>query len=138
MKVNTFPKLCNVCGGKVEFVPLTSVYGKNFKSDRGERFCSGYCYRCKDCGALVGTHKSNPREALGLLATPHMRELRVRNHAMFDKFWKDRSQRTKYYKKLANEMGIPFEECHFAWFTEEELEKSYQIMLRWWREKYDI
>ena len=136
MKADVFPKVCNVCGGKVEYIPLTAIYGKNFVPDN-KKTCSGYCYRCKTCGASVGTHKKNPREALGILATPKMRELRNRNHQIFDKFWKDRNQRTKCYEKLAEEMNIPFEECHFAWFNEEELERSYQIMLAWWREKYD-
>lgn len=133
MKVNVFPKLCNICGGKVEYVPLQQVYGDYLKY--GEK--SGFCYHCKKCGATVGTHKANPKEAFGLLANDQMRELRQRNHAMFDRFWKNKQQRTKFYKKLAEEMGISFEECHFSWFSIEELEKSYQIMLKWWREKYD-
>lgn len=133
MKINLRPKVCNICGGKVEWVPLQKVYGRFLKY--GEK--SGYCYHCKNCGATVGTHVSDPKEAFGLLADDTMRDLRQRNHAMFDKFWRNKAERSKYYDKLAEEMGIPPEECHFSWFSVEELEKSYQIMLKWWREKYD-
>lgn len=133
MKVELHPKICNICGGKVEYTRLQNIYGSYLKY--GEK--SGFCYHCKSCDATVGTHKNSPKDALGLLADPKMRELRQRNHDMFDKFWKNRQQRSKFYNKLAEEMGIPPEECHFAWFSIEELEKSYQIMLKWWREKYD-
>ena len=133
MKINEYPKVCNICGGKVEYISLRALYGNYLKY--GEK--SGFCYHCKNCDATVGTHVEEPKKAFGLLADKKMRELRQRNHAMFDKFWKDKNQRTKFYKKLAKEMEIPLEECHFSWFSVEELEKSYQIMLNWWRNKYD-
>ena len=133
MKIDLFPKICNICGGEVEYVPLEDVYGHFLK--HGKK--SGYCYHCKKCGAKVGTHIDRPKEAYGLLANQEMADWRQRNHNMFDKFWKNREDRTKLYQKLAEEMGIPFEECHFGYFTLEELEKSYQILLKWWREKYD-
>lgn len=133
MKIDLHPKVCPICGGNVEYISVKDLYGDYLKY--GEK--SGFCYHCKKCHATVGTHKKNPKEALGILADEKMRKLRQRNHAMFDKFWKDKNQRSKFYRKLANEMGITEEDCHFAWFTIEELEKSYQIMLRWWREKYD-
>lgn len=133
MKVDLKPKICNICGGKVEYVPLTRVYGSYLKYGKK----SGFCYHCKECGAVVGTHEDRPDEAYGLLADHKMCELRQKNHTMFDKFWKNRKQRTELYEKLAKEMGIPTEECHFAYFTAEELEKSYKILVKWWREKYD-
>lgn len=133
MKINLHPKVCNICGGKVEYIQMKRLYGSYLKY--GEK--SGWCYHCKNCDATVGTHIDDPKAAFGLLADEKMRELRQRNHAMFDKFWKNKKQRSDYYNKLAEEMGISPEECHFSWFSVEELEKSYQIMLRWWREKYD-
>lgn len=133
MKVDLHPKVCPICGGKVEYIRLRALYGDYLKY--GEK--SGFCYHCKNCDATVGTHKKNPTEALGLLANKETRGLRQRNHDMFDKFWKTKKERSVYYDKLAKEMGIAPEECHFAWFSKEELEQSYQIMLRWWREKYD-
>ena len=133
MKVDVFPKTCNICGGKVEYIANYKIFGHYLKYGKK----SGYCYHCKQCGATVGTHIDRPLEAYGLLANEEMRKMRQRNHDMFDKFWKNKQQRTKMYKKLAEEMEIPEEECHFAYFSIEELEKSYQIMLKWWRDKYD-
>jgi len=133
MKIDFYPKTCNICGGDVEYVRLTKVYGRHLKY--GVK--SGYCYHCKNCGATVGTHITEPRKAYGILANQEMATLRQRNHNMFDKMWKNRKQRTKLYQKLADEMGIEFENCHFGYFNVEELEKSYQILLKWWRNKYD-
>ena len=133
MKVDTHPKICNICGGEVEFVENTKIYGNYLKYGKK----SGWCYHCKKCGAVVGTHIKNPTEALGLLANKEMADARQKAHAMFDKFWKNKKQRTEAYQKLAIEMGVPEEECHFAYFDLEQLKKSYQILLRWWREKYD-
>ena len=133
MKIDLFPKTCNICGGPVEYTTLERVYGHFLKYGKK----SGHCYHCKSCGAVVGTHVDRPLEAYGLLANQEMAVLRQRNHDMFDHFWKNRAERTKMYKKLADAMGIPFEECHFGYFNVEELEKSYQILLKWWWEKYD-
>lgn len=134
------PTVCNICGGKVEYIDIRKVYGyrTQLKYDS-----SGFCYRCKNCGALVGTHKDRPDEAMGLLANREMSEMRIKAHKMFDKFWMGtgksiRTQvRTDCYERLAEEMKIPVEECHFAYFTMEQLEQAYSILCRWWREKYD-
>lgn len=50
---------CNLCGGEVEYVSNEVVYGK--------RYGSGFCYRCKSCGAYVGTHEPRPLEPYGIL-----------------------------------------------------------------------
>lgn len=47
---------CNLCGGEVEYVSNEVVYGK--------RYGSGFCYRCKSCGAYVGTHEPRSLEIL--------------------------------------------------------------------------
>ena len=134
MIVNVFPTTCNICGGQVEYVPLTKVYGKYLKYGKK----SGYCYHCKECDAKVGTHIDRPLEAYGILANREMSELRQKNHNMFDKFWRNKTDKTVLYHKLEEEMGIPFEECHFGYFTTEQLERSYKILIKWWRAKYDI
>lgn len=133
MKINLEPKICNLCGGKVEYTRLENVYGNKM-----QYFSNGkYCYHCKKCGAVVGTHKKYPKIALGILANREMADARQTCHKIFDEFWKTKEERTSLYQKLAAEMNIPFEECHFGWFTMEELEKSRKILLKWWREKYD-
>lgn len=131
--INLEPKICNICGGKVEFIEKKALYGGKIKYKTG----SPYCYHCKQCGATVGTHKERPREAMGLLANKEMADMRQKAHSMFDKFWRSPEKRTKCYQRLAEEMGIPIEECHFAYFTLEQLEQAYTILVRWWRERYD-
>ena len=111
----------------------TSIYGCKPKYTTG----SPYAYHCTKCGAVVGTHKERPLEAMGLLANKEMADMRQKAHSMFDKFWKSQKQRTECYQRLADDMGIPFEECHFAFFTLEQLQKAYKILTKWWYEKYD-
>lgn len=127
------PKTCNICGGKVEYVALKRIFGQYLKYGSG----SGYCYHCTQCDAIVGTHKSNPLEAYGLLADSKTRKLRQENHALFDKLWRNKAERIECYNKLADEMGIPHEECHFGNFNYNQLIKANAILLKWWLEKYD-
>lgn len=127
------PKICNICGGEVELVKTTSIYGHNLKYGKK---CE-YCYHCKKCDAIVSTRKDDPTTALGILADKETAQLRQKCHDMFDKFWKNSKQRTTCYTKLAQELGIEVEDCHFAFFDKERLNSAYQILLKWWREKYD-
>lgn len=131
--IDLHPTKCNICGGHVIYTEVAKVYGK-----RNLKFkTSGYCYHCINCGALVGTHKDRPDEAMGILANKEMSEMRQKSHDLFDKLWKNRKERTAMYQKLADELGIPFEECHFAYFDKQQLEKVYSILVKLWREKYD-
>ena len=47
--IDLYPKVCNLCGGPVEYVSNAMIYGRQYGS--------GFCYRCQSCGAYVGTHK---------------------------------------------------------------------------------
>lgn len=134
MTVNLRPTVCNICGGEVEYVELTKVYGNYLKYGKK----SGYCYHCTKCGATVGTHEDRPLDAFGILADKKMCELRQKAHSLFDKLWRNHEERTKMYQKLADAMQIPVEECHFSYFSVEELEKSLIFLKKWWFEKYDI
>ena len=111
------PKVCNLCGGKVEYQKTR--------------------YVCLVCGAYVGTHKNRPKEAMGTLADERTRKKRIELHQFLDKFWRTKRGRNKAYKKLAEEMGIPFDECHFGYMNYEELEQAKQILLKWWYNRYD-
>ena len=131
--IDLHPTKCNICGGHVIYTEVAKVYGKrNLKYQT-----SGYCYYCTKCRAIVGTHKARPDEAMGLLADKETCELRQKSHDLFDKLWKNKKERTEMYQKLADELGIPFEECHFAYFTKEQLKQIYSILVKLWREKYD-
>ena len=136
MKIELYPTKCNICGSKVEYTEIAKVYGK-----RNLRYeSSGYCYHCTNpkCKAIVGTHKARPLEAMGLLADKEMSQMRQKSHDLFDKLWKTREERTEMYHKLADKLGIPFEDCHFAYFTKEQLKQVYSILVELWREKFDI
>lgn len=123
-KIDLRPKKCNLCGGDVIYTSNKIIYGKEYGN--------GKIYYCTKCHAFVGTHKHEPWKAKGILSNYRMRELRTECHEIFDKLWKNAEnpikERRKKYKWLAEEMGIPVEECHFGWFNEEELEKALRIL----------
>lgn len=123
--IDTHPTKCNICGGPVTYGSNARVYGREYGS--------GYCYLCKSCGAYVGTHKPRPREALGLLADEPMRKGKRMCHAIFDPLWqgkpKARKKRKDLYRWMAQEMGIPIEDCHFGHFDIHQLRKVYKILI---------
>ncbi len=121
--VDLHPKKCNLCGGVVEYIPNKKIYGRSYGS--------GYCYHCRECGAYVGTHVPRPREALGVLANAEMRKKKMDCHAIFDSLWKNGKQRRSRYKRLATEMQIPVEECHFGYFDLRLLDKALGILKSW-------
>lgn len=122
------PKKCNICEqNTVIFTSNSIIYGREYGS--------GKCYYCTNCGAYVGTHKPRPTEAMGILATKEMRDMKMKCHALFDSHWKNeknkKDARNNAYKKLAKDMGISVKECHFGWFDIEKLKKAYFILLGW-------
>lgn len=112
------PIFCHHCGSRVEIKHHEEVYGK---------VCSEWpwVYRCADempgveCDAMVGMHPFT-NIPLGTLATKPLREARQRAKALFEPLWineHDRIQsRARAYGWLAEQLGIPQEECHFGWF----------------------
>lgn len=127
MQINTHPTTCNLCGGKVIYTSNKIIYGREYGS--------GKCYFCTNCKAYVGTHEPRPDEAYGLLADRQMRNMKKKCHALFDQSWLNAADRRKArrasYRRLADEMEIPVEECHFGWFDMEMLNKAYQIISAW-------
>lgn len=123
LKIDLQPSVCNICGGKVIYTSNSAIYGKEYGS--------GFCYLCTECRAYVGTHKPRPKEALGILSTPEMRSARKYCHSIFDSMWKLSHERKALYQRLADDMGIPFEACHFGYFTMEQLQKAFYILSDW-------
>lgn len=121
------PKICNLCGGKVEYVPNAQIYGKSYGS--------GWCYHCCECGAYVGTHKPRPREALGILANKEMQQWKIWCHSLFDSFWRGKNKanckRNRLYARLAKDMDIEQRECHFGYFDVPKLKRAYAVMKQW-------
>lgn len=118
------PTKCNICGGHVSLI-------------KTKKYKSGYMYSCDICRAQVGTHPTEPNVAMGILADSETRKKRVEVHKLLDRFWRSQTGRTKKYSKLAQELGINEEDCHIAYMDLETLKKAEQILLKWWREKYD-
>lgn len=120
----THPTICPYCGGKVSLVKTS-------------KYPSGYMYSCDNCHAQVGTYKKEPTLAMGTLADSETRKKRLEVHKLLDRFWRSNLGRGKAYTKLANELGIEKEQCHIALMDLQTLNKAEQIILKWWREKYD-
>lgn len=118
------PTICNLCGGEVVFT-------------KSKFFKSGYMYMCLNCKAKVGTFEKDNEIALGTLADSETRKKRMEVHRLFDRFWKGSTGRANRYKKLAEEMGINEEECHFAYMQMDQLLQAEKILLKWFLEKYD-
>jgi len=120
------PTKCNICGGKVSYVPSSFIYGQ------GRSYGSGFAYWCRKCGAYVGTHKNSPRCAMGILADNEMRELRIRAHGLFDSKWSNSRERSAAYDKLAGLLGISYKHCHFSWFDKDRLREAIRILEEEW------
>jgi hypothetical protein len=118
--VELHPKICNICGGVVEYISNAKIYGK--------KYGSGYCYHCTKCGAYVGTHKTRPKEAFGILANKEMRKMKMKCHHIFDALWKTPKERKRLYKRLADRMNIRVKDCHFGYFDMEQLKRAYAII----------
>lgn len=59
-------------------------------------------------------------------------------HRWFDKLWQNHEERQELYQRLADHLEIDKEkDCHFATMSEEQLDKSINIIKKWWWEKYD-
>lgn len=122
--MNIHPTKCNICGGDVIYTTNDVIY-------HGRTYGSGYCYLCTQCGASVGTHKPRPKEALGLLADRDMKDMKMKCHDLFDGLWSNREQRLFLYEKLAANLGIPVQECHFGYFNLDMLNKAYAVLQEW-------
>ena len=59
-------------------------------------------------------------------------------HRWFDKLWRNHSERQVMYQRLANELQIDPNDCHFSTLTKEQLDIALKVVKKWWLEKYDI
>lgn len=121
------PTICNLCGGQV-------IYNKAdvYKS------VSGFVYYCTNCHAWVGTYPHDKEIAYGPLANFDTRKKRALIHDWFDALWSNHEERDALYGKLAQELGIEKENCHFAQLSDSNLDRAEMIIKKWWWEKYDI
>ena len=71
------------------------------------------------------------------LYSKKVKDKRAECHQWFDKLWTSHAGRNQLYAKLADELGIDREECHFSRMCEKDLDKSLHILKMWWKKKYD-
>lgn len=102
---------CPYCGGKVELLDSSVVYGKSY----------GWVYVCERypiCNSFVGCH-GNTSEPLGTLANRELREKRKEAHSILDSLWKGRKYftRGKAYRVMRELMNLTKSEAHIGVFT---------------------
>ncbi len=117
------PVKCPICGSHVSYGKLTD-FGL-------EPYQSGYCYHCDSCGAYVGTHKNNPKDALGVLSTGNVRRLRAICHEEMEKHYYSSTGRNRAYYSLSKALNLKKDDCHFGHMNEEQLLKALKIMKGW-------
>ena len=115
---------CPYCGAPAEFLPSSErlYHGRDY----------GPVYACLPCKAWVGCHRGTTRP-LGRLADAALRRAKIAAHAAFDHTWRAlhaRRQtaepgytlgraRASRYRRLAELLGIPPQECHIGMFDVE-------------------
>lgn len=105
------PEFCPHCGSDVEYVNNKEIYGRSYGR-------WPYMYRCvdKQCDSYVGCHP-NTTIPLGSLANREMREARKSGKKrFFDVLSLEGWSRSKGYKWLSEQMGIPASETHWGMF----------------------
>jgi hypothetical protein len=109
---------CPYCDATAVLVSGDVIYPRR-RDLAGKRF-----WKCLACGdAYVGCHPGTTR-ALGRLADADLRAAKQRAHAAFDPLWEEKARRgtgrnearSRGYRWLAAQMGIPAAECHIGMF----------------------
>jgi len=106
--------LCPVCGSEAVLVGGDVVY-----PHRQDLYAKRF-WRCPRGCAHVGCHPGT-EQPLGALATADTRQARQRAHAALDPLWKrptGRMGRGAAYRWLADQLGIPVDQCHIGSFDE--------------------
>jgi len=124
------PNTCPYCNSPVIFTSNAEIYGRQYGN--------GMCYKCTVCDTYVGVH-TGTKIPLGRLADKELRDLKKECHSLFDPIWRENKNitRSEAYKKLAELLKIPVNECHFGWFDKETLYKAKTIMSKENWEKND-
>lgn len=113
-------EICRYCGAVIRLVPARNIYGSAVERLGLEK---EYIYQCQNCNARVGCHKGTKRP-LGNVANETLRLKRMETHQVFDAYWKRRGMsRTKGYKWLAGQMGLPERLAHIGGFEMDQCQK---------------
>lgn len=128
-------QFCPYCSKPVEFRKSSEgVYRKNYGPIW---ICSGY----PECQSWVGCHPKTDKP-LGRLANSELRKMKMKAHAHFDPLWKcklnlaggkKKEARGAAYRWLAQELGIPIEDCHIGMFDVGTCQRVIDVCLPWLR-----
>lgn len=129
--------ICNYCGDSAQFLATSEqVYdGRNF----------GPVWACLKCEAWVGVHPGT-KKPLGRLANSDLRQAKRRAHSVFDPLWMHareayddkvhsrrlviRIARSRAYLWLAEQLGIPVEDCHIGMFDVAQCRRVVEVVKR--------
>lgn len=101
---------CPYCHKEAKLVKGTKVYP--MRPDLAMK----YFYLCEPCEAWVGCHPTS-RIPLGRLADSKLRSAKRACHEVFDPIWEKKLKtRKEAYVWLAQELDIPFVDCHIGMF----------------------
>lgn len=121
------PVECPYCSHRVVIMHHRDIYSGRVYSDWP------WMYVCDHCGARVGMHPFTAIP-LGTLADDKLRSERSRCKPAFEDIWKNGlMQRTEAYRWLANQLGIPVEECHFGLFDADLCQRALTACVRYHR-----
>ena len=116
----------------IRLVPASNIYGES-----AERLgmSEEWLYQCQNCNARVGCHKGTKRP-LGNVANEVLRLKRMETHQIFDGFWKKKGlSRTKAYRWLAEQMGLPETMAHIGGFEMEQCQQLIELCRKEKRER---
>jgi hypothetical protein len=123
-------------GAKSEMTPICPYCGKESKRVKGDVIYphrydlhSKVFYQCSECDAYVGCHPRSDKP-LGGLANGDLRRIRSLAHRAFDPLWneaRNESRRRAAYSWLADQLGIPSNQCHIGQFDVETCKKVLDV-----------
>lgn len=113
------PEECPNCGSEVKLVNNAAIYGHELG-----HWPYAYCCVDVDCGSRVGIHPHTDIP-LGTLADGSTRVARQQGKRVFNQMLQVYGlERPEAYLWLAEQMGIPTAECHWAMFSIEQSETA--------------
>jgi ssDNA-binding Zn-finger/Zn-ribbon topoisomerase 1 len=113
--------LCPECGA-----PMILRSTDKFKHRDGSPRKFYGCSRFPDCRATHGAHPNG--RPMGTPANAETKEARCLAHEAFDPLWKSgKMERANAYLWLAEQMGIPFGDCHIGNFSKEQCERVVEL-----------
>jgi hypothetical protein len=99
---------------------------------------NGPFYKCPACKLTHGAHKHDGRfssqrthergEPLGVPCDVETKELRHRVHAALDRLWTTPEERSRVYRRTAQKLGLPPDDCHVARFGKSRCEALLELL----------